>query len=235
MIRDHIKDELYFEAYIRQQKNRIERFQLKLNVDDVAETRIFAIKEKIDALKFQVLIAEYSNGEKIENLKELYKEIAIDMAEFWDIDASYTDILWVLSLGIMLDVSDNVFDRLKTLVLQSDKQDYLLRFLLNYRDKSVDFSDRSFLYEEPYMFLKNVINADKNTAITNLQIYLQNIWYKGNADSGWYDIHNEQEKLYYGYWSFESGAIATIMGLDDTSLKGAPFYPYDLVHYKNQK
>ncbi|MDD7379168.1 MAG: DUF1911 domain-containing protein [Lachnospiraceae bacterium] len=37
---------------------------------------------------------------------------------------------------------------------------------------------------------------------------------------------------YYGYWSFEAGAIAKILNLDDSSLKDVPYYPYDLVHYK---
>ena len=41
-----------------------------------------------------------------------------------------------------------------------------------------------------------------------------------------------KEKLYYGYWSFEAGAIAKILNLDDSNLKNVPYYPYDLVHYK---
>ncbi len=51
---------------------------------------------------------------------------------------------------------------------------------------------------------------------------------------GWYDIHKTKEKLYYGYWSFETGAIAKILNLDDSSLKDVSYYPYDLVHYKEK-
>ena len=44
-----------------------------------------------------------------------------------------------------------------------------------------------------------------------------------------------KEKLYYGYWSFEAGAIAKILNLDDSNLKDVPYYPYDLVHYKSNE
>ena len=53
-----------------------------------------------------------------------------------------------------------------------------------------------------------------------------------HTNTGWFDNHKNQQKLYYGYWSFESGAIAKILQLDDSSLKDAPYYPYDMVHYQ---
>ena len=65
-----------------------------------------------------------------------------------------------------------------------------------------------------------------------LKEYLEKYWYVGHKNMGWYDIHKAKEKLYYGYWSFEAGAIAKILNLDDSNLKNVPYYPYDLVHYK---
>jgi hypothetical protein len=38
--------------------------------------------------------------------------------------------------------------------------------------------------------------------------------------------------IYCGYWSFESGAIARILQLDDSTLANTPYYPYDMAHYK---
>ena len=62
-------------------------------------------------------------------------------------------------------------------------------------------------------------------------------WYKNqnlegkvtNLDT---PTHQGIDGIYYGYWSFEAGAIAKKLHLDDTSLKNVPYYPYDLVHYK---
>ena len=33
----------------------------------------------------------------------------------------------------------------------------------------------------------------------------------------------------FGYWSFESGALVKILGLDDSSLKEVQYYPYDML------
>lgn len=32
----------------------------------------------------------------------------------------------------------------------------------------------------------------------------------------WCECRNHPKKLYFGYWSFESGAIVKILGLDDS-------------------
>jgi hypothetical protein len=32
-----------------------------------------------------------------------------------------------------------------------------------------------------------------------------------------------------------SGALVKILGLDDASLKGLPYYPYDMVHWADEK
>ncbi|EIN8848795.1 DUF1911 domain-containing protein, partial [Listeria monocytogenes] len=49
-----------------------------------------------------------------------------------------------------------------------------------------------------------------------------------------YESHDYHEKIYSGYWSWESGAIAKILQLNDNDLKNLPYYPYDLVHYKGK-
>jgi len=42
-------------------------------------------------------------------------------------------------------------------------------------------------------------------------------------------LHKENIDNYYGYWSFESGALCKIKGLDYKQLEGLPYFPYDLV------
>ena len=46
------------------------------------------------------------------------------------------------------------------------------------------------------------------------------------------DIH-KYGVIHDGYWSFESGALVKVLGLDDSSLKGLPYYPYDMVHWND--
>lgn len=58
-------------------------------------------------------------------------------------------------------------------------------------------------------------------------------WLRGHSDYGWTNAHKEVG--YIGFWSFETAAIAKILGLDDTGLKENIHYPYDLRHYKNTR
>ena len=63
-----------------------------------------------------------------------------------------------------------------------------------------------------------------------LEKYLKEDWY--NKEYECYEAHKSDQNIYYGYWSFEAGAIAKILKLNDSNLKNVPYYPYDLVHYK---
>ena len=83
-----------------------------------------------------------------------------------------------------------------------------------------------------YDCLKSILENDEKRACEELKEYLQKKWYEIHRECAWYDSHKSSKNVYYGYWSFEAGAIAKILNLDDSSLKDVPYYPYDLVHYK---
>jgi hypothetical protein len=231
MIRDKIKDAKYFLEYIAQQNNRIENFQNKLDKNEVNSERIFSIRYKIDALKFEVLIARFSSGVSFKDLKLDYIERVKAMPEFWSSD-NYNDMLRMLSLGILFDVEDEIILILKNLIDAANMKDYLLNFLLNFVDKNVEYLGYDFLHPTPYKFLKNVIESDEIVALNYLKEYLEKKWYSGNRDAGWYDIHLNNQKLYSGYWSYESGAIMKILEYDDVLLKDTQYYPFDMVHHK---
>ncbi|MDR2570707.1 MAG: DUF1911 domain-containing protein, partial [Oscillospiraceae bacterium] len=42
----------------------------------------------------------------------------------------------------------------------------------------------------------------------------------------------KKNSFYSGYWSYESGAVAKILRLDDTGWEDMKYYPYDMVHYR---
>lgn len=88
----------------------------------------------------------------------------------------------------------------------------------------------NYNFPRPYGFTRKIIeeeNSKKAEAL--LKEYLTKKWYPGHRDTGWYDLHKENIDNYYGYWSFESGALCKIKGLDYKQLEGLPYFPYDLV------
>lgn len=229
-MRDKIKKLAYFEEYITQEKMRIDKFQTKLDANEVSSDRIFPVKEKILSLRFQVLIAKYSMGENIEKLREEYNILLSDIEKYWYFD-SYTSTLWMVSLAILLDVSMEDVGEFIAEVKKYYSDEWLMSFLISYYDNNEVFKEKKVLFDKPYGKLKRIVDMKSDIEKVNqLKKYLQEDWYKGHKDTGWYDLHKCKEKLYYGYWSFESAAIVRILGLNDAELKEVKFYPYDMVY-----
>jgi len=62
---------------------------------------------------------------------------------------------------------------------------------------------------------------------------LKNTWEKnGSRTLRLWVEECHKEPGYYGFWSFDTAALAKILGLDDSALKNNNHYPYDLAHYK---
>ncbi len=159
-------------------------------------------------------------------------ELLNDMPLYWNENSSYVDMLWMMSLSILFEVSKEEFCVISDLVEKYNRNDALLDFFINYKVHGiVGKIEGEYSYGFPYDKLADII-ADKRNCTDGLKEYLQKYWYIGHKDMGWYDIHKAKEKLYYGYWSFEAGAIAKILNIADDSLKNVKYYPYDLVHYK---
>lgn len=231
MIRDLLKDKEYFMEYIAEEKARIKKFETKLINQEVREDRVLSVRKKVHDLRFQIFIAKYSMGEPVESLVEDYKELVEEMKELW-VSELYEDMLWMLAIGIMLEIDENTFNTLVGLVENSNINDFLYYFIIHSRKNVIDYQNSPWLFEEPFKYLHKVIVSDDDTKAIHLKDYLMKHWYVGHEDMGWYECHKHNEKLYFGYWSFESGAIAKILQLDDEHLREVPYYPYDLVHYK---
>lgn len=90
-----------------------------------------------------------------------------------------------------------------------------------------------FEFNGIYDCLKPILDHKEDKHCELLKDYLQEKWYEIHRDCAWYDSHKLGKSTYYGYWSFEAGAIAKILNLNDSSLKNVPYYPYDLVHAIN--
>ena len=99
-------------------------------------------------------------------------------------------------------------------------------------DSSWINSGTEFEYPEVYDCLKVILNNEESEDCRLLKEYLQEKWYDIHKECAWYDSHKSSKNIYCGYWSFEAGAIAKILKLDDNSLGNVSYYPYELVHYK---
>lgn len=183
----------------------------------------------------------YSMGEGMEELQTLYLQSFDYFLLGFDLKSPvYADILGRISLGVLLNIPGEKFTQLVDYVKRMDSQarsadwkpDALLWFILNSRAKEEERQP----YAENLSFPKTYKGLYKVTGIKDrmqagemLTEYLGK-WYALNKHAPWYNTHL-RDNGYTGYWAWEIAAIARIMQLDDSHLKGNPYYPYDMVHW----
>ena len=136
----------------------------------------------------------------------------------------------MISLAVLFDVGKEQIERIKNLLKNTAVEDWVFEFMLNAM-LGYDTNEKiPLLFPKNYMTLKQAAFTDK--PIPLLKKYLSEEWY--NTDCGCYEAHKSSQKIYYGYWSFEAGAFAKILQLDDKDLKETPYYPYDMLHFIKQ-
>lgn len=178
--------------------------------------------------------AEYSLGTECSNLEEYFLKMNKIVQELDYEKILYVNFLELISLAILLEVSENDFQILVDFADDAKLNDVLLDCLINAYGRKRKYTSSEFEKELPYKEAVEIItlaNSDKTKAAAKLEEYVQKNWLKGHSDDGWTRAHKEPG--YCGLWSFEAAAIAKIFDLDDSKLKEDNHYPYDLAHYKN--
>ena len=232
---DRIQKLINFEkTLINEKRNKIKSLmkdteegvqRYKLTNDEVIRN----IKGTINVLTEELLVATYTAGYPLEDFKEEYINFVNSLLPVWYSNSGYDDMLWALSIGILLEIDEEIFDKLVDLVKKDDPEDYLIDYLI--RSRHPEWTIRiNYNFPRPYGFTRKIIEEENSEkAMSLLKEYLTKKWYQGCRDEGWYDLHKETIDNYYGYWSFESGALCKLKGLDYKELEGVPYFPYDLV------
>ncbi|WP_109852727.1 PoNe immunity protein domain-containing protein [Aquimarina sp. AU58] len=237
MIRDSIKTTEYFNIFIQRERERINKFQDKLDKNEIKEDRVISVKKKIFNIQNGLINAKYSYGNEISEIKEDFVKLIPKISKYWTSVSGYVDMIWILSLSILLDIKDTEFEEIVEVLKKDNPNDILVDFLINSQSKDWNIKATGFKFNTPYKNLESVINeTDKEKAIENLKLYLDKKWYQGHKalGVGWVDNHKSKHDTYSGYWCWEAGALVKILGLDDSSLKEQQYYPYDMVHYKEE-
>ncbi|KAB2478128.1 PoNi-like cognate immunity protein [Bacillus cereus] len=179
--------------------------------------------------------AMYSLGEDISKMEVYFYNAIDDLEHTGASKVGYIYMLWIISLGILLETDKKNIERLKKIVDTKNMNDAVIDFLLCASDIGYTNMTNRYYKENPYAKTREIIELaqiDKKEASKRLQTYMEKEWLKGHYDYEWKNAHKEPG--YVGYWSFETAALAKILELDDISLKDNNHYPYDLAHYKNE-
>ncbi|EOP11381.1 hypothetical protein ICS_02622 [Bacillus cereus BAG2O-3] len=179
--------------------------------------------------------AMYSLGEDISTMEAYFYNALDDLEQTGTNNVGYIYMLWMISLGILLETDKKNIERLKKIVDKKNMNDAVIDFLLCASDIGYTNMTNRYYKDNPYAKTREMIElaqTDKKEASKRLQTYMEKEWFKDHYDYEWKNAHKEPG--YVGYWSFETAALVKILELDDTNLKDNNHYPYDLAHYKNE-
>lgn len=236
MLRDNFKDEKYFTECLLKTERSIEKFENLLS-------EVLNKGENDRGIKngYNILINNYtkeinllySKGEQINIIKEKYRRLLFFYSKMWYREYGYIELIRILSLAVLLDVKSQEISQLSDKIRIEKFDDYLVNYLISYINRDWDLNAEKFVFEGIYDELKTIIEDKNNSKSQLLDNYLSESWYFNHRDAAWFDSHKSKENVFCGYWSFEAGAVAKILKINDISLKNVQYYPYDLVHFEN--
>jgi len=214
------KDKVSYENLIKERGNRYEGYELMEFLLSRSKEIIFTIK--------------YSRGDSVASLLQEGQEIFMHFVYSWEVgDYIYNHVLNAISIGILVEADQTYFEQIAAMMERDKFEDYVISYLLAYKVPEHRVSTKlCFPNHQTHQRIKEITQLPKLQAEVRLKQYLEQDWYtKKNLEDN-YNAHKRNNNSYIGYWSFESGVIAKIMGLDDSSFKDNEYYPYDLVHWK---
>lgn len=129
-------------------------------------------------------------------------------------------------MGILLEVDDEIFQKVIKIRDRVPTPDFLLDYLLSFKDGR-EVHQETIAENQFKSRVKLLKEKGADMAAADFNKYLIKQWFKDYKRMGWEESH--MEDYHTGYWSFETRAIVKILKIDDSSLKGVPYYPYDLV------
>ncbi len=204
-------------------------------------------EEKLEELKkeYEGLLKEWIKWEKWEKWKKDWGEGNLpEKSQKNSTEDSrkiprnnYYKNLKMISLGILFEVegktkmgSGTYATKFKERLDKEKSSDWLLEWLLSQwtGDERID-KGGDLIFEKTFSTLKKIVDEDKENAKKDLEAYLKR-WKEKVCDCNGAD--QSKENIYYGYWSFEAGAVAKKLKIDDTGWEKQEYYPYDLVRYK---
>lgn len=223
IMRDTLKTKAYFNEYICEESERATKFKNKIASGTLAADRVLPVKRKLFSISINLLIAKYSAGTSIDELRMEFLQIIGTVEDCWSA-VSYDENLRLLSLCVLFNVDDDIKDRVSKLIGEKGEIDSLIEYLYPGGSQGCF----SLCYPDVYAELWDVFCSGDIAAI---KVYLQKKWYKSHRDSYWYDAHKSKERLYFGYWAFEVAALMKVLNMDAAGLEGVQYFPYDLYCY----
>jgi hypothetical protein len=207
----------------------------------------------------ELLIALYSKGENIDAMEQYFSPLldAWEKSEeagkkvyskeiqytrhTWKVNLDhYIKCFWLVGLALVLNISDDLWNRLIALV-GNEGEDELLDRIIATRESGRKIGS-NLCFPQPYQRLLAAIDAPKDKQPKLLSEFVKH-WYKElkqPREKGkrilfntpyWYTLGDKKldDSGYFGRWCIEAVAAVKAFNLDDSLCLGMEHYPGDLL------
>ena len=236
MKRDKKRDKEYFDHCIKHYSQEAKKLETEINsFTDQFDSWALSQKNLLLITKTNILVAKYSRGDPLSELKKEFEELIDCFMKYWVFDEklynhldnsdthNYINDLRFASLALLLNMDMQIKNKIRNKMKEALYYDSFIESILNDTD---DLPDKENLAEPEHV--KEFVCAAENHNCDPLAEYLKK-WYHDFKYDPWYKGFGIYD--YWGKWSFAAAAVAKKYSLDDECLKNDPFYPYDLAHF----
>lgn len=236
-MRDKSRCKEYFDSCIRHHSQEAEKLETEINSNTKClDSWGLSRKNYLLKTKINILVAKYSRGDSLLELKKEFEQLIDCFMMFWSFDEEwyhlssvdssldYINDLRFASLAFLLNADMQKKDKIRNKLKEALYYDCFIDSILSDTD---DLPDKESLSEPRYVM--ELVCAAEQRNCDPLVEYLQG-WYHDFKYDPWYNGHGIFD--YWGKWAFAAAAVAKKFSLNDECLKNDPFYPYDLAHFK---
>lgn len=138
-MRDTLKPKEYFDQYIQKTSEGIQKFENGLSEGKYQADKILFIKDYILQKKIGIIIAKYSKGDPLNDIKQEFDSTVELFCEAWD-DSVYDSNIIYASLAYLLGLEADKLKSIKDKLQNADNYDSLLEFILTGNKDNFDAS-----------------------------------------------------------------------------------------------
>jgi len=229
-MRDLVKNQKYWDQFVEKKAQDLSQIDGMVAANGLNEENMEQTVKFIEYERLCLAIAMYSAGMDIDLCKETFVKSLNNLSERkWKLEI-YVDIVWYVSLSVLFNLGENAYNKLLDIMPESLLEDKIIAPMMGYL-RNVDLKGKTFAMADPYAHLDELFDNNNSSLQADIiRTYLSKYWYKGHDEEAWYNLH-KSKNLYFGYWSFESAALAKVLKIDDSYICNEKYYPYDLAHY----
>ena len=220
-MRDQRKPASYFEAYLKKNAKNALIFEEDLK-NSTAPEQAQRIHGSLSRYRMNILIASFSSGADAAELQKLLSQVIFDLVRA-DL-TPYSSLLTALSFAVMLGGNDAIQPALSRFRSECE-EDKLLNGLRSFLETGNASWSGEYKFPRKYQALDAVFGAETSEKREAALLKYLKSWYSKNKDAAWHDALNNKHDIYYGYWCFESAALAKIYGLNERTLSQSEYYP----------